>query len=276
MSHSTMTIPALYDYAKNVLNIDIFQNLNVPADIDRATLIDWILFRSAPYEALYPNPEYMQGAVTAWSVVHQRTFTKWCEALAIHYDPLNNYDRTETFNETGIESATNSNDRTETDSRSVNNSTIDSGSMSETNAGKNNSTTIGSNQESTDNDSTTTNSVSAFDSAAWQDADKSVIAATTGTDASSMQATTGSDSNTSDTSDERFTANTTHDNSNISGAESGQNDVMNSKNHRLRAFGNIGVTTSQQMLQAELDIDTWNVYEHITDMFIDEFCVLLF
>ena len=36
MSHSTMTIPALYDYAKNVLNIDIFQNLNVRGENHRS------------------------------------------------------------------------------------------------------------------------------------------------------------------------------------------------------------------------------------------------
>lgn len=40
-----------------------------------------------------------------------------------------------------------------------------------------------------------------------------------------------------------------------------------------RAHGNIGVTTSQQMLQSEFDIATWNIIEHITDMFIEEFVI---
>ena len=40
-----------------------------------------------------------------------------------------------------------------------------------------------------------------------------------------------------------------------------------------RAYGNIGVTTSQQMLQSELDLAAWNLYEHITDIFLSEFTI---
>lgn len=40
--------------------------------------------------------------------------------------------------------------------------------------------------------------------------------------------------------------------------------------------GNIGVTTSQQMLKAELDIATWNIYVHISDLFLKEFCLLVY
>lgn len=38
-----------------------------------------------------------------------------------------------------------------------------------------------------------------------------------------------------------------------------------------RTHGNIGVTTSQQMLQSELDIAAWNLYEHIADIFLKDF-----
>ena len=40
--------------------------------------------------------------------------------------------------------------------------------------------------------------------------------------------------------------------------------------------GNIGVTTSQQMLQQELDIAQWNIYEHITDLFLNEFVIPIY
>ena len=43
-----------------------------------------------------------------------------------------------------------------------------------------------------------------------------------------------------------------------------------------RIHGNIGVTTSQQMLQAELDIAQWNLYEHITDLFLSEFVIPIY
>ena len=43
-----------------------------------------------------------------------------------------------------------------------------------------------------------------------------------------------------------------------------------------REHGNIGVTTSQQMLEAELDVVKWNLVEHITDVFLSEFCIMVY
>lgn len=43
-----------------------------------------------------------------------------------------------------------------------------------------------------------------------------------------------------------------------------------------RAYGNIGVTTSQQMLEAELEIDRFNLIQQITDIFKQEFCILVY
>lgn len=52
-----------------------------------------------------------------------------------------------------------------------------------------------------------------------------------------------------------------------------KNTSKNLNKRTGRAWGNIGVTTSQQMLEAELKIAEWNLYEHITDVFIREFCI---
>ena len=46
--------------------------------------------------------------------------------------------------------------------------------------------------------------------------------------------------------------------------------------HDAHLYGNIGVTTSQQMLKDELDINEWNVYEHITDLFLNEFSIYVY
>lgn len=43
-----------------------------------------------------------------------------------------------------------------------------------------------------------------------------------------------------------------------------------------RAYGNIGVTTSQQMLQAELDIAKWNLIDKISDIFLQEFTIMVY
>ena len=46
--------------------------------------------------------------------------------------------------------------------------------------------------------------------------------------------------------------------------------------HEGRIHGNVGVTTSQMMLQSELDISAWNIYEHITDLFLNEFVIPIY
>ena len=47
----------------------------------------------------------------------------------------------------------------------------------------------------------------------------------------------------------------------------------NDSEHTGRVHGNIGVTTSQQMLTQELDMGYWNLYQRITDLFLREFTI---
>lgn len=58
--------------------------------------------------------------------------------------------------------------------------------------------------------------------------------------------------------------------------ETNTSTLDNKGEHRGRVHGNIGVTTSQQMLQAELDMGYWNIYSRITDMFLEEFCIMIY
>lgn len=53
--------------------------------------------------------------------------------------------------------------------------------------------------------------------------------------------------------------------------DSGSHENLNVR--KGRAYGNIGVTTSQQMLEAELDIAKWNLIDQITDLFLQEFVI---
>lgn len=46
--------------------------------------------------------------------------------------------------------------------------------------------------------------------------------------------------------------------------------------HHAHLHGNIGVTTSQQMLQAELDVQRFNLIEQITDIFLREYIIPIY
>lgn len=61
---------------------------------------------------------------------------------------------------------------------------------------------------------------------------------------------------------------------------SGTGSAINSSNdevkHEAHLYGNIGVTTSTQMLEDYLRVERWNIYEHIADIFCDEFCIAIY
>ena len=56
-------------------------------------------------------------------------------------------------------------------------------------------------------------------------------------------------------------------------SDSTNTSMSNDSEHNGRIHGNIGVTTSQQMLEAELNLGYWNVYEKITELFLQEFTI---
>lgn len=215
MSHVTMTLIGLYNYDNN-----LFDLLTLPASLDKDTLVDNLLLRSGQFEVLYPDPDFMKFSIGAWSRKWQAAFQRWVDALAIEYDPLENYDRMEEW--------TDKKHGANTESRTSN--------------GKTHGATTGR------TDSTTTHNVSAYDSNSLQPSYDDVTA---GTDASHTASTM---QNTDDVK-----------------AHNAENAL-----HQGRTHGNIGVTTSQQMLLSELDLGYWNIYEKIIDIFLTEFVIPIY
>lgn len=80
------------------------------------------------------------------------------------------------------------------------------------------------------------------------------------------------DSNELSTHDIRIDSgsNTANANDNSNSASEGETK------HTAHLFGNIGVTTSQEMLKAELEISQWNIYDHIADLFLTEFIIPIY
>ena len=54
----------------------------------------------------------------------------------------------------------------------------------------------------------------------------------------------------------------------------GEKDTIDK--HTGRIHGNIGVTTSQQMLQSELDVARFNIIQEITNLFMTELCICVY
>lgn len=119
-----------------------------------------------------------------------------------------------------------------------------------TDSGTKNSKTTGggTNSETNGVTGTTTveNTVSAFDSSGYQPSEKTTETPNT------SSSTSGSFSNSEE-------------------LHEGDKTV-----HDGRIHGNIGVTTSQQMLQSELDIARFNLVQQITDLFLTEFTLMIY
>lgn len=60
------------------------------------------------------------------------------------------------------------------------------------------------------------------------------------------------------------------ENENVNGGRTGRHTRMG------RAHGNIGVTTSQQMIQSERDLVVFNLYDVIAESFIENFCLMVY
>lgn len=56
----------------------------------------------------------------------------------------------------------------------------------------------------------------------------------------------------------------------------GDKSGNSSAKHEGRVHGNIGVTTTQQMIQSELELAKFNIYETIADSFVREFCLMVY
>ena len=261
MSSSTMSLIGLYNYYP-----DLFKFLAVPDEIDKSTLIDNILLRSGEFEVLYADPEFLEFSIGAWSRKWAPTFDRWVKALAVEYNPLENYDRMEDWTDNRDIAGS---DKT---SHTGNDTTNDSGSESQNKTGTENRTEGGSTSSNTSGTtgSTTTNKVSAYDAGnTLTTKDESTLV---GSDSSGTSGTTSLVVSSGDvmnlTGSHTVSIVASHMVS-ITASHMTADDLV----HSGRIHGNIGVTTSQTMLLSELDLGYWNIYEKITDLFLTEFVI---
>ena len=287
---------------------DLFANLSVPAGMDAQKLEDVIMYKGAEFGVLYADPHFMKSMIGIWSDKYQHTFERWIKALAIDYDPLENYDRREEWDDTGSRVTTGEQTRSGTDSKSTETSSTGTENVSHTEDGSrtDSKTRTSSTSEGTENGSTvdvstastkgsstdTQNTVSAFDSSTMQNDTRSVVdgtesdATTTKTTSSGSSTTdgttseaeqnSGTDARTSEDSRVKSDLYRTTDSYSSDGSVQDNESEASLNRHKGRTHGNIGVTTSQQMLTQEWEVAKLNVYEEAADLFLNEFTIYVY
>lgn len=240
MASAKLTMIGLYNYDNT-----IFDNLTFPSGIDKDLAINQILMSCGEFEILYPNLEFMKFQIESWGKKNFFTFDKWVKALAEEFNPLYNYDRHEEYED--------SHNRASTDTSKT--SRVDTG-ISDI---KGNAAT--SNSAHTDNDTTVTRDVSAYDATTYQPKEK--------------ETTEGGNTATGNavTSENTTTNNTSTSNDHTTGSRAEQERIK----HSAHLYGNIGVTTSVTMLNEYVGFyKDFNLYEQIADLFVNDFCIRIY
>ena len=266
----------------------LFDGLTFPAGIDKSLAVNEILMRSGEFEVLYPNPDFLKAQIELWGKKHYRTFEKWVEALAIDFDPLFNYDRFEEYTDekVGTDSRTGKSSQTNSQVESGKAKSSESGTESTANVSDATTKTDGSRSAATSEVNSTAgdneNKVSAYDASNYSPREKSE---TTGNSFSTN--TTGETSGTestssgaSNTSTARGGVSEDESEKSAASAQARTEDESRASNeiikHTAHLYGNIGVTTSTQMLEDFIRVERFCIYEQIADIFCDEFCIMIY
>lgn len=284
-----LSIMGLYKYDPT-----IFDRFHVPEHMvgeniepyyDKEIYISRILFEGMDLELVYPDAEYMKNAIQLWSLGKRNVWNKIAEALTKYYNPIENYNRSETWTDTDTrtENWTDTEKRTEEWTHGA--SIDDTGTVDVKRTDNLKQKTDGTTSTETTGDEsgnqTETNAAIGYNSDEWKDNTKT---------------TTDHESDTSSTSDttvdqtventgtqDSLTTNDLNRNleenslSSVDGSNGRVGSSGGSVTHSGNVSGNIGVTTSQQMVTQEIELRKQNqLVDIVVRDFIETFCILVY
>lgn len=234
-----LSILGLYNYDSGLFSEMVYPS-GFTAD-EKQTVVGNILAECAELECLFPDTDTLKTMIGLWSKLNISVWERIFTASKLEYNPIENYNRTEL--------ETISDDRTDTHSGDDINQS--SGSDSQNISNSNTSTNSGTD--------TNTNSIQAYDTNTFQPHDKSEL----------QHGHVVSDSGTGSVATTFGKKDTfTH------GEKIVHEGDITRNNH---TSGNIGVTTSQQMLEQEIEVSAkLNVIKMIVDSFKERFCLLVY
>ena len=239
-----LTMIGLYNYDST-----LFDLLELPEGYDKQTFIDSFLLEHGEKCVLYTDPDFMKfsiGAVSRkWALELERIY----EALTAKYNPIENYDRSENWE-----------DHSGTTYGKQNNVDYSANRKPDLS----NETTYGKTDTSSQTvDATTERKVSAFNSAAYEPEEKNIL-----NDGTKKLTQGGKDTTTTKGSDETTFKGKTEG---LSGT-----DKTNSS-HKGRVHGNIGVMTAASMVTEVVDQRmSKNLYDMAGRIFANELLIQIY
>lgn len=272
MSRGTrLSVLGLYNYDSGLFDEMVFPS-GFTED-EKQTVVGNILVECAELETLFPDPSAAKAVIGLWSKLNLSVWQRIFTASNLEYNPIENYNRTEIETVTDEHSDTHSgndvNRSTGTDLRQLSSSNTQTHSGTDANSI---SSTVTETNSGTD---TQTNKISGYDSGTLVDHDQGltqhghvVTTGTSGSNSTTHGHVIGDSGSGSDSMTYGKTDTLTH-------GEKIEHDGEVTKESHIT--GNIGVTTSQQMLEQEIEVSAkLNVMQMIVDSFKNRFCILVY
>ena len=222
---------------EHVHDTDIFDGINLPEGIDKDTLVRRIFWRCGEFSIGHTDPDFLHYDILQFFDTHYRTFEKMLELSEYEYNPGENYDRSETWRDDG----TYQDNRTNSDSGSSSNS--------------NTNTTTNLHTTTTNNNETKRAAFNENGSTSYTPYEKEEGSGSSTTNGTVTDSGTASYSNSG------------------RGNENGTNANV----HTGRVHGNIGVRSTQELLEQSYDLEPkLNVITYIANLFCEEFCIQVY
>lgn len=254
-----LSIMGLYNYNENV-----FEGFNVPEGMDRQTAINEILLECAELEIIFPSFTTMKLAIANWCKIESPIWERLYNTELLNYNPLWNVDGDVTETRT-VERA-----KTGTDSRELSATGSDSKTITGNESGSNSGQRNITGTEETDGTGTETTQKPGYNSSdlvITEQKNNTISNNTDTTTSETFSGTDGRERTETETGSRTSGENATGENS--------ENENVNETLHTRRT-GNIGVTSSQQLLREERDVSTFSTYKYIVNSFKKRFCILVY
>ena len=232
---ATLSMIGLYNWDPS-----IFDTMELPAGLDRDTVISAILLDSMDLEVLYPDPEYMKFALANYSKRRIDVWNKLYATTKLEYNPI--------WNKDGVITETEEVSRTGDTSGTSNTTTASSGKSS---------TTTATNGSSSGNSETDTYVFGFNESSGAQ----------SGRTTESGAGTSSGNSTENGTSSGNSTENGTS-------SENRRDDEK--RTYTRSEQGNIGITTTQQMIKEEREVDDFSIIDYIAKDILHKMCILVY
>lgn len=247
---ATLSLMGMYEYDNTIL--DFFHYPDKWETVDKDVFVNKLLLDTAELEVLYPDADIFKTAIKYWSAAEVQNWNKLYDTTVLKYNPIWNKDGTVTEIEKHVK---NNNYTDVTDGKIADHSVT---------KGNQNTETSGNEKTNTTNNTNEKDYVFGFNSESAAQSGQTVTDDTgrTNTDRSENIKTNNSAN----------TDATTTNNTNFKHDEKENID----REYTRTEQGNIGITTTQQMINEEREVDKFNLMDYIIDRFKQRFCLLVY